>query len=115
MRRNYFARKTECVNGHVHASKREAARCHDLNALQALGQISHLEIEPTFVFEVAGKPLRMMNGALARYRPDFFYIEDGRQVVEDVKARNGFIERDVPLRWALFRACYPEIELRVVK
>jgi hypothetical protein len=55
----------------------------------------------------------MYNGSKARYRPDFAYQErDGTLVVEDVK---GMAVRDFPLRAALFRHCYPHIELRIVK
>jgi hypothetical protein len=54
----------------------------------------------------------MRNGHTARYRPDFTYVERGQVVAEDVK---GFTVRDFPLRAAVFRHCYPEIELRVTR
>lgn len=54
----------------------------------------------------------MNNGHKAKYRPDFTYQEGNRTIAEDVK---GVIVRDFPLRAALFKHCYPDIELRVVK
>lgn len=115
MRRQYFARKTQCIHGHTHASKREAARCVELHILFQTGQIQALVYEPQYFFEIDGRPLRHANGRRAGYKPDFSYLEGNKVVVEDVKAANGFIERDVPLRMALFRHLNPDIELRVVK
>lgn len=108
----YGAKKTVCVHGHNHDSKREAKRCADLHLLQKAGKISALHIHPLYRFEIAGKPLKMGNGQQASYKADFFYIENAAPIVEDVK---GFIVRDFPLRAALFRHLYPEIELRVTK
>lgn len=108
----YFARKTTCQHGHAHASKREAARCAELHLLLRAGEIDALTVEPTYELHVDGTPIKMGNGHVARYRPDFTYLERGKVVAEDVK---GVIVRDFPLRAALFRHCYPEIELRVLK
>jgi hypothetical protein len=111
----YFARKTPCNHGHTHASGREAKRCDELHILFRTGQIDGLVVEPTYPLHHNGTVLTMRNGQAARYKPDFTYLERGKVVAEDVKAKNGFVDRDFPLRTALFRACYPEIELRVVK
>lgn len=111
----YFARKTPCANGHIHASAREAKRCAELNLLFRSGVIDALVIEPTYHLAPGGVPIIMGNGHKAKYRPDFVYREAGKLVAEDVKAKNGFVDRDFPLRAALFRLCYPEIELRVVR
>lgn len=108
----YRARPSACIHGHKHASKREAVRCVELHVLQNMGAIIGLKVEPTFAFWIDGKPIKMGNGRVAQYRPDFTYIEGNRQVAEDVK---GFVVRDFPLRAALFRALYPDIELRVIK
>ena len=111
----YFARKTACAYGHNHASKREATRCAELHLLLRGGAIEGLVYEPQYWFEVNGQPLKLQNGRRAGYKPDFTYLEDGRVIAEDVKASNGFTDRDFPLRSALFRALFPEIELRVLK
>lgn len=107
----YRAKRTACPQGHTHASKREAARCGELHLLLRRGDISGLVIEPTYILAPNGVPLLMGNGHKAKYRPDFVYLENDRLVAEDVK---GFIVRDFRLRAALFRHCYPDIELRVV-
>jgi hypothetical protein len=108
----YNARKTPCQHGHEHASKREAKRCNELHLLQRAGAISDLEYEPVFRFIINGKPVKMGNGQIARYTPDFIYVENGQEICEDVK---GFTVRDFPLRAALFRCLFPTIELRVIK
>lgn len=111
----HFAKKTECAHGHKHDSKAEAKRCNDLHLMVRAGEIAGLKVAPRFYFTVNGNELKMGNGQVARYTGDFTYIAGNRQVVEDVKARNGFVERDFPLRLALARACFPDIDFRVVK
>lgn len=112
----YGARSTKCANGHTHASKREARRCAELHLLQRAGQISDLEMEPRYFFTVDGRQVKHDNGRRAVFTPDFRYRRaDGRLVIEEVKppvakARG----RDWPLRKALFRACYPDLEIREV-
>lgn len=108
----YGAKKTTCNNGHTHDSKREARRCDELHLLQRGREIEGLTIHPKFEFVIAGVPLKMLNGHVARYTPDFSYSERGQLVAEDVK---GMVVRDFPLRAALFRALFPQWKLRVVK
>ena len=108
----YFARSTTCSQGHTHPSKREAARCDELHLLLKAGGIDALVYEPTYELHMDGAPIKMRNGHTAKYRPDFTYRENGKIVAEDVK---GYIVRDFPLRAAIFRHCYPEITLRIVK
>ena len=78
-----------------HPSRREAKRCADLHLLQRAGEIDALVVGPRFFFEVNGHTLIHDNGRRAVYTPDWRY----RRV------------RDWPLRKALFRACYPDIEV----
>ena len=113
--RRHFARKTECALGHKHASAREAARCAELTTLFRAGKIEALAFEPRYEFATERGPIRMGNGATMRFTPDFAYVEDGKVICEDVKSRSGFVERDFPLRAALFRHLFPAIELRVVR
>lgn len=112
----YFAKKTECAHGHKHASAKEAKRCHELHLLQDAGKIIGLKVEPRFYFQVNGRDVKMRNGQVARYSPDFTYVclEKGVQVAEEVKASNRFIQEAAALRMALFRATWPSIELRVI-
>lgn len=112
--KRFFARKTACNNGHTHASAAEAKRCNDLHVKQAAGLIVGLRWEPRFTFAINGREVKMRNGQVMRYTGDFTYIEGNRQVVEEVKAKNGFMTRDVPVKLALMAAIYPDIEVRVV-
>ncbi|EJL21911.1 DUF1064 domain-containing protein [Novosphingobium sp. AP12] len=107
----YGAKKTTCAAGHLHDSKAEARRCNELHLLQRGGAIVGLEQQPEFKFTVDGRPVMLDNGQQARLRADFAYVENGRKVVED---RKGVIVRDFPLRWALARTLWPEIDWRVV-
>lgn len=111
----FFNRKTACGAGHTHASKAEASRCNTLHWRQDAGEITALRHEPSFTFIINEREVKMRNGHVMRYTGDFTYIEDNRQVVEEVKGKNGFMSRDVPIKLALMGACYPDIEVRVVK
>lgn len=107
----YGASKTTCGGGHLHDSKSEARRCDELRLLERAGEIAGLEQQPEFKFAVHGRPVMLDNGQQARLRADFAYVENGRKVVED---RKGVIVRDFPLRWALARTLWPDIDWRVV-
>jgi hypothetical protein len=112
--KRHFARKTLCMQGHTHNSGQEAKRCDTLHVRQSKGEIIGLEVEPRFTFAINGAPVKMRNGQAARYTADFAYVEKGRKVVEDVKAKNGFVERDVPLRMAIAKHLWPDIDWRLV-
>ena len=66
------------------ASKREAKRATELEALQAAGVISHLryqvkyELAPSVVIGGRKRPP-------LRYFADFVFVEDGKEVIEDSK------------------------------
>lgn len=109
----FGAKKTDCQNGHKHASAKEAGRCNDLHLLQRGGVIAGLQIEPVFTFQINGNPLKFPNGKTAQYRPDFTYVEKGVKVAEDIKSKPTMTEA-FALRAALFRALWPSVELRII-
>lgn len=111
----YFAKKTRCALGHRHDSKREAARCAELQLLFRAGEIDALVYEPVWEVSINGRAVKMANGHTMRFTPDFSYVEKGQVVYEDVKPRNGYMSRDVPVKIALFRHLNPDVELRIVK
>lgn len=111
----FFAKKATCALGHKHDSKREAARCAELQLLFRVGEIDALAYEPVWEVEIDGRAVKMGNGHTMRFTPDFSYIENGKVVYEDVKPSNGYMSRDVPVKIALFRHMNPHIELRIVK
>ena len=113
--KRHFARKTTCKHGHKHDSGAEAARCVELHLELHQGKIDALVYGRTFKLSDGNRPVIMGNGQQARYTPDFVYSQGGQVIAEDVKAKNGFVERDFPLRAALFKSNNPDIELRVVR
>ena len=108
----YRAIKAQCNAGHTHDSKREAVRCNELHILQAAGEITDLTIHPQYWFVINGRQLKHPNGRRVGYKSDFEYIENGMLVTEDVK---GVIVRDWPLRRAVFKALFPNHDLRETK
>jgi hypothetical protein len=96
----YNARKT-VVEGIKFDSKREAARYQQLRLLERAGQISGLRLKVKY-------PLVVNGVRIGRYTSDFNYVEDGREVVEDVK---GHVTRDYRLRKLLMLALYG-VEIR---
>lgn len=110
-RNKYGAKKAVCSHGHVHDSQREQRRCDELHLLERAGAIAELRMQPHYPFKIAGTPLKGKNGHALGFTGDFEYREDGRLICEDSK---GFVVRDYPLRSALFRALFPDVELREV-
>lgn len=82
------------TNGY--ASKAEATRAEELKLLQRAGKISDLREQVKF-------PLLVDGELIGYYIADFMYVEDGEQIVEDVK---GF--KTPMFRWKAkhFRAQY---------
>lgn len=109
----YGAKRTSCHAGHSHASRKEAGRCNELHLLQKSGHISELQVEPLFLFTIDGRQIKHPNGRRVGYKPDFAYRENGRKVAEDVKSRATMTEA-ATLRIAIFRALYPDVDLRIV-
>lgn len=74
------------VDGERVDSKKEAKRWQHLRLLELAGHIHRLERQ--VVFELAPKAVFRNSRAspAIRYKADFVYIENGEQVVEDVKS-----------------------------
>jgi len=108
-RHKYGAKKAGCAQGHTHPSIKEAKRCDELHLLQRGGVISDLRVQVQFWFVIDGRQVKIANGRRAGVLIDFTYTENGRHVAEDVK---GMKVRDWPLRAAIFRALFTDIELR---
>ena len=82
----YYARKTECNQGHLHDSKKESFRCNDLTLMVKARVISNLTQQPNFTlqegFRYKGKWVRKIS-----YKADFSYFDnvEKKQVIEDTK------------------------------
>ena len=84
MKNKYNAIKTT-VDGITFDSQAEARRYQELKLLERSGEITGLELQPTFDIlpkhkDIEGKTVRSMN-----YRADFRYLSGGQLIVEDVK------------------------------
>ena len=104
----YYSVKTT-IDGIPFDSKKEANRYCELKLLERAGEISGLELQPTFELQ----PKYKINGRNVRsltYRADFAYLEKGQRVVEDVK---GFRTEVYRLKKKLFEYKYG-IEIREV-
>lgn len=108
-----IAKKTPCVCGSIHDSRKEARRCHHLEILQKAGEISELVRHPVYPFIINGSPLIMGNGHRGGVTLDFAYLtKDGAEIAEDVKPASRLADsRDWALRKAVFRHLYPCIQL----
>lgn len=107
--RKYINEPTE-AHGIRFDSKAEARRYEQLRLLEQAGAITDLTVHPRYEL----LPARTVDGKrkrARRYEGDFGYVEDGRQVVEDVK---GAVTQVFSLKADLFRYRYPDIELRVI-
>ena len=96
----YGNRRVE-IDGVWFDSQKEATRWGELQLLERTGAIRCLERQVWFKL-TAG----------IRMRLDATYIENGKQIAEDVKGMAP--TRDWLNKAKLFRACYPDWELRIV-
>lgn len=91
-------------------SKAEARKLAELVLLERAGKITYLFLHPEFSLRAADT-----NGnrvVVAKYVADALFEENGREVVYEVKGAET-AEWRLKRKW--FLACYPDVELRVVK
>lgn len=113
MRSKYNNKKTT-IDGITFDSKREAQRYCELKLLQRAGEISHLELQPSFIllesFKKNGKTHRGI-----KYIADFAYhdVEKQIMVVEDVKSK-ATMTPVYKIKKKLFENKYPEFSITEV-
>lgn len=81
----YKSKKARCRSGHIHDSKKEAARCNELQYLQRVGIISDLKIQQRYELIPAQRYESMPNERGCSYIADFTYFKGGIFVIEDTK------------------------------
>lgn len=81
----------------------------------AAGEIEDLLVFPQFWFVINGRQVKHDNGRRLGYKGDFQFTQNGREIVEDVKGAKVTDSRDWPIRKALFKVLFPEIELREIR
>ena len=91
----YNAVKT-VVDGIKFDSKKEARRYSQLKLMEKSGAISDLSLQPRFDLIVNGKKCGF-------YKADFKYVENGKEVIEDVK---GMLTPVYRLKKKLVKAIY---------
>ena len=109
MARNKFGARKTVVDGITFDSMAESRRYQELKLLEAAGEISDLELQPSYELQ----PKFKRNGksvAAIVYRADFRYRENGVLVIEDTK---GFMTKDFRLKQKLFWYQHPDLELRI--
>lgn len=109
---NKYNAVKQTIDGYTFDSRVEAHRYTELLLAREAGIIRSLSVHPVFELQPAfvdssGKKQRAIN-----YEADFVYIEDGKQIVEDIK---GFATQAFKLKAKMFMYRYPKLELRIIK
>lgn len=99
----YHSNKTKCAAGHIHDSKKEAARCNELTMLEKSGKIKNLRQQVRFELIPPTKYTDMPNERACVYIADFVYFKDGVMFVEDTK---GFKTPEYIIKRKLFKQKY---------
>ena len=101
------------MDGVLFDSKAEAARYVYLREREKRGEISHLEIQPSFKLMGYDRlPLRYESGRQAVYRADFAYFsaEHNKRIVEDVKSKATKTQL-YKLKKALVESQFPAVKI----
>jgi uncharacterized protein DUF1064 len=114
-KRSKYGAKKVLVNGIRFDSKREAARYQFLKAREEAGEISNLELQPSFKLKSGDRPILLKskgypNGRQATYFADFAYwcpVQEKR-VVEDSKGMKTDVYK---LKKAIVEAQFPGVKI----
>ena len=90
------------IDGHRFPSKKEGNVYIALKLMERSKKISGLTLQPRY-------PLVVNGHKVCTYVGDFLFVENGKMVCADAK---GLRTRDYITKSKLFRALYPDIELR---
>ena len=109
----YSAVKTK-IDGYDFDSKAEGRRYLDLCLLVRAGEITNLQVHPVYIlqeaFEYHGKKLQAI-----KYEGDFYYWENGKEVIEDVKGGRATQTDLFKVKAKMFKKNYPNIDFRIVE
>lgn len=103
----YHSKKAKCNQGHIHDSKKEAARCDELTMLEKSGEIKSLRQQVRFELIPPAKYTDMPNERACVYIADFAYLKDDIMFVEDTK---GFKTPEYIIKRKLFKQKYCKCE-----
>jgi len=104
--KNKFGNKKTIIDNITFDSKLEARRFAELKLLKAAKKIDCLLAHPTYQITIGGTKI-------CKVELDFGYrdLESNKFILEDTK---GFYTPISRLKHKLFRACYPDLELRIM-
>lgn len=114
-KRSKYGNKRVTLYGEEFDSQAEMRRYLELLQRQNRGEISGVRAHPTFELQPAFRDKQGGRHYGITYTPDFEYFEQGQWIVEDVKGGKGTQTEVWRVKAKLFRAKYPEIELRIVE
>lgn len=112
---NKYGAKPTFVDGKRFDSKREAARYRVLKERQDRGEISNLELQPSFKLKSGDRPILLKskgypNGRQATYFADFAYwcpVQEKR-IIEDAKGMKTDVYK---LKKAIVEAQFPGVKI----
>lgn len=99
-------------------SKKEYQRCLELRLLEKAGRISDLRRQTSLLISEAFVDSRGKKHRAITYCADFIYVEDGREVVEDVKGYSRTKQQYLcteafRLKWKMLQKLYPDKVFRL--
>lgn len=116
MTEHFHARRVE-MDGYKFDSLSECRRYQELKLLQLAGTITLLEVHPKLYLLPAYNDRKRME-----FTADFSYIENGHQVVEDVKPHKNkagkrvpYLTREFILKWKVLQYFHTTVDFRIVE
>ena len=106
---NKYRNKKVTVDMYVFDSIAESKRYKELTLLERVKEINNLELQKKYLLIDKQKDERAVY-----YIADFYYIENGQEIVEDVKSRITAKDKTYILKRKLFKNKYPNIEFREI-
>lgn len=99
-------------------SRKEYRRCLELRLLEKAGRISNLQRQTSFLISSAFVDSEGKKHRAITYCADFIYVEDGLEVVEDVKAysmeKQQFLCTEAfRMKWKTLQKLYPDKVFRL--
>lgn len=106
---NKYRNKKVQVDMYVFDSIAESRRYKELKLLERAGEIQNLELQKRYLLIPKQKDERAVS-----YIADFYYTENNKEVVEDVKSKITAKKTDYIIKRKLFKQKYSEIEFREI-
>lgn len=113
----YLERQNRDEKPDIFDSEKEYRRYGELKMLEKAGKITKLTRQRVLVIQEKSKYQGATLSAI-KYKADFSYFENGREVVEDVKGFNKTTQKHITteafnLKWKLLKFKYPDVVFRI--